>query len=42
MMAADLSVRREKLDVWGPFWSSSAFLTVVLLVGCLYVSRKDF
>ncbi len=31
-----------KLDVWGPVWSNSAFLAVVLLLACVYVHRKDF
>jgi hypothetical protein len=31
-----------KVDVWGPVWSNSAFLIVVLAAACLYVHRKDF
>jgi DNA-binding beta-propeller fold protein YncE len=38
----DLSQRRIKIDVYGPVWSSLAFLTVVLTFTCLYVRRTDF
>ena len=32
----------RKLDVWGPIWSNSLFLVVVLAIACVYVYRKDF
>jgi hypothetical protein len=38
----DLRRRRFKLDIWSPIWSNLAFLCVVLLLGCVYTSRKDF
>lgn len=38
----DLSQRRIKVDVYGPVWSSLAFLVVVLTFTCLYVRRTDF
>jgi len=31
-----------KVDVWGPIWSNSLFLAVVLSIACVYVARKDF
>jgi hypothetical protein len=40
--SADLSQRRIKVNVYGPVWSSLAFLVVVLTVTCLYVRRTDF
>jgi hypothetical protein len=36
------SATPEKVDIWGPVWSNLAFLAVVLLIGCLYVRRRDF
>jgi hypothetical protein len=38
----DLSQRRVKVDIYGPVWSSLAFLVVVLTFTCLYVRRTDF
>jgi hypothetical protein len=38
----DLSQRRIKMNVYGPVWSSLAFLVVVLTFTCLYVRRTDF
>lgn len=38
----DLSQRRIKIDVYGPIWSSLAFLVVVLAFTCLHVCRTDF
>jgi hypothetical protein len=38
----DLSQRRVKVNVYGPLWSSVAFLVVVLTGTCLYVRRTDF
>jgi hypothetical protein len=38
----DLSQRRFKVDIYGPVWSSFAFLSVVLALTCMYVRRKDF
>lgn len=38
----DLSQRRVKVNVYGPVWSSLAFLVVVLTFTCLYVRRTDF
>ena len=38
----DLSQRRIKIDVYGPIWSSLAFLVVVLAFTCFYVRRTDF
>ena len=40
--SADLSQRRVKINIYGPVWSSLAFLVVVLTLTCLYVSRTDF
>lgn len=38
----DLSQRRVRINVYGPVWSSLAFLVVVLTLACAYVSRTDF
>jgi hypothetical protein len=38
----DLSQRRIKVNVYGPVWSSLAFLVVILTATCLYVRRTDF
>jgi hypothetical protein len=38
----DLSQRRIKVNVYGPIWSSLAFLVVVLTLTSLYVRRTDF
>jgi ABC-type transport system involved in multi-copper enzyme maturation permease subunit len=32
----------EKIDIQTPIWSNLAFLAIMLGIGCLYVSRKDF
>jgi hypothetical protein len=40
--SADLSQRRLKINIYGPVWSSLAFLVVVLTFTCLYVRRTDF
>jgi len=40
--SGDLSQRRIKVNVYGPVWSSLAFLVVILTVTCLYVRRTDF
>ncbi|MEX2187695.1 MAG: ABC transporter permease [Pirellulales bacterium] len=32
----------QKLDIYTPIWSNVAFLSVVLAIGCWYVSRRDF
>jgi hypothetical protein len=39
---SNLSDVREQIDVAGPIWSNLAFLSLVLLLGCVYVARKDF
>ncbi len=38
----DLRTRQVALDLWGPFWSSLAFIGVMLTMGCIYTQRKDF
>lgn len=40
--AQDLSQARVKVDVQGPVWSCLAFMSVVLAITCVYVSRTDF
>jgi hypothetical protein len=30
------------VDIYGPVWSSPAFLAAVLTLACLYVRHKDF
>ena len=38
----DPSQRRIKVNIYGPIWSSLAFLVAVLTFTCLYVRRTDF
>lgn len=38
----DPEAAREKLNIWQPFWSNLAFVSVMLFLGCWYVSRRDF
>jgi hypothetical protein len=33
---------QEKLDIYTPIWSNLLFLSVMLAIGCWYVSRRDF
>jgi ABC-type transport system involved in multi-copper enzyme maturation permease subunit len=40
--SGDLTQRRVKINIYGPVWSSLAFLVVVMTLTCLYVSRTDF
>lgn len=39
---SDLQASRPKLDIWTPIWSNLAFIAVVVGLGCLYTSYKDF
>lgn len=39
---ADLQSGRIAVDVWGPVWSSLAFVAVAVAAGCWYTARKDF
>ena len=34
--------RTVKLDPWQPIYSNSAFIIVMLLIGCIYIYRQDF
>ena len=38
----NLQQTRITLNLWGSFWSNVAFVSVMLLLGCLYLSRRDF
>jgi hypothetical protein len=38
----ELLEERVSFDVWKPLWSNIAFVVVILGLGCLYVSRRDF
>jgi hypothetical protein len=40
--ADDPRAGRMRLDVWGPVWSSLAFMAVMVGLGALYTQRKDF
>ncbi|MEX2120149.1 MAG: ABC transporter permease [Pirellulales bacterium] len=40
--ADDPRAARMRLDVWGPVWSSLAFMAVMVGLGALYTQRKDF
>jgi ABC-type transport system involved in multi-copper enzyme maturation permease subunit len=39
---ASLQSERAVLNIWEPVWSNLAFLTVMLALTCLYISRRDF
>ncbi|MGE3316222.1 MAG: hypothetical protein AB7O26_13985, partial [Planctomycetaceae bacterium] len=38
----DLRAERFVIDIWTPVWSNLVFVTVVLTVTCIYISRHDF
>jgi len=38
----DLQTRQAELDFWIPLWSNLGFIVVMLTIGCVYTSRKDF
>ncbi|MBI1900390.1 MAG: ABC transporter permease subunit [Planctomycetia bacterium] len=38
----DLEVPQQQLNIWQPVWSNLIFVSVLLALGCWYVSRKDF
>lgn len=38
----DLQAGRITVDIWGPVWSSLAFVSAAVALGCWYTSRKDF
>jgi hypothetical protein len=40
-LAADLRLRRRKIDIYGPIASSLAFVVVMLSITCVYVERID-
>jgi hypothetical protein len=42
VQSADLSAPREEVRYWPPIRNNTIFILVVLALGCLYVSRKDF
>lgn len=37
----DLRAAREEISIWGPIWSSSLFVIVVLAATCWYLQRVD-
>lgn len=41
-VAGDSEVQQQKLDIYTPIWSNLLFLSVMLAIGCWYVSRRDF
>ncbi len=41
-MATDLRQPRTSIDIYGPIWSSLAFVAVMLAVTCVYIHRMDF
>lgn len=38
----EFNVMMTRSDVWNPIWSNLAFVSTLLLLGCLYVARKEF
>jgi hypothetical protein len=41
-VAAGHEVQHQRLDIYTPIWSNLLFLSVMLAIGCWYVSRRDF
>jgi hypothetical protein len=39
---ADLAGSQMRLDPWSPVYSSLAFMVVVLIVSCAYISRQEY
>jgi len=37
-----LNIDKKPIDIWHPIWSNLAFLTVMLTITCVYISRRDF
>jgi ABC-type transport system involved in multi-copper enzyme maturation permease subunit len=40
-MKGDMRQTRVQLDIYGPIWSSLAFVVVMLGITCIYISRAD-
>jgi hypothetical protein len=38
----DMKQAQVELDVWRPIFTNLAFVGVMLLIGCVYVARKEF
>ncbi len=38
----DMKQAQAELDVWRPIFTNLAFVGVMLLIGCVYVARKEF
>lgn len=38
----DMKQAQVEIDVWGPIITNLAFVGVMLLIGCVYVARKEF
>jgi hypothetical protein len=38
----DMKQAQVELDVWRPIVTNLAFVGVMLLIGCVYVARKEF
>ena len=38
----NLEEDRVTFDIWTPLWTSAAFVAVMLIFSCFYVSRRDF
>jgi len=38
---ADLRAEREEISIWGPLWSSSLFVLIVLAATCFHLQRVD-
>ena len=42
VLTRELGIEMTRSDIWNPIWSNVAFVAVVLLIGCVYVARKEF
>jgi hypothetical protein len=42
MQAGDLQAKRVRLRPWAPVRSSLAFMSVMLVLACIYIERQDF
>jgi hypothetical protein len=38
----DLSAARVEVEIWQPILSNLAFVVVLLAIGCIYVSRREY
>ena len=42
LVTNDMKQAQAEIDVWRPIFTNLAFVGVMLLIGCVYVARKEF